>query len=117
MDSVPPTSSDVDQLLEQVEGELLDEMLSNLENDRLDADHARQLAGDFLAILPVKDKVELLKRLKVLSGKYAEVRDIYIKYEEEEVDQDKKIRLDKIADLIKRKDIDGAIRVAKEGNQ
>src|SRR3989344_3545752 len=82
------TEDSLDVLIEKVEKDLLDIIVKELENSKLEPEKAQQLAKDFLALLPINHKVELLQKLHKLSGTYPQAQSVFVKYavpfEEEE---------------------------------
>jgi hypothetical protein len=108
-------SQETMQFLERVERDLLEEIAMSLENDTLTPEVAQQMAKEFLSLLPIHDKIELLQHMKELSGKYEEIRHLYIKFGHEYNEENKSERLSRIAEHIRSNDLDSAIHVAKEG--
>lgn len=69
---------DLQEEVKKIEEELLALITKHLEENKIEVEKAQQLARDFLAILPVTDRAELLQKLKDLSGQYDEVKTLYI---------------------------------------
>lgn len=108
---------DLNKFLENVERDLLLDIILNMRNRKITVGEAEKLARDFLALLPASDKHDLLGKLKSLSGKYQEARDVYLKYATEEHETEKNQALDTIAGHIKSGDIEKALEVAKSTTQ
>lgn len=108
---------DLKEYLENVERDLLLDIILNMRYRRITVGEAEKLARDFLAVLPVKDRHDLLEKLKGLSGKYQEARDVYVKYATEEHEEEKNKAVDIIAGHIKSGEIEKAIDVAKGVNK
>lgn len=67
------------RLVEQVEKELFQEILSTMRQGRLPRSQASILAKDYLKLLPFLSKEDLLKKLFGLSELHDEAKPIYIK--------------------------------------
>ncbi len=70
----------LEQLVQDIKRDLMIEVIVDLKNTKLSIDQARELARDFLNILPPINKEELLKKLGELGKVYKEVRAVFIKY-------------------------------------
>ena len=99
-----------------IEKELLNEIVENLDQASITPEEAQQLAHDFLALLPMQDKKDLLKKLYVLSQKHGEARKIYIEYAAPYEEEERQKRLTLISQHIKNGKIEDALATAKEGN-
>lgn len=104
---------DIAQEVEMVKKELVDIIITHLKENKIEVEKARQLAADFLAVLPIKDQQDLLIKLKNLGEKYEEAKEIYVdelkKASEEQRDQ----VLNQMRDAIKQGNMDKAIGIAK----
>lgn len=98
-----------------VEKDLLAAIIENLKKNSLQVEQARELAREFLALLPMEDKRDLLDKLYKFSQEHAETKDLYLKYAKplEEEDRQKKLAL--MSEHIKNGQIEHAIAVAKGG--
>lgn len=104
---------DLQEEVKKIEEELLALITKHLEENKIEVDKAQQLARDFLAILPVTDRAELLQKLKDLSGQYDEVKTLYIQ-EMSKVDEMKKDEvLNHMRTAIQGGQIEQAIDIAK----
>ena len=103
-------------IVTDVEKELLLSIVRNIKDKRLTEQAGRRLAREFLDLLPMQDKEDLLQKLLLFSKKHVEAKQAYVKvakpYEEEA--QLKKI--DMISQHIQAGNIEHAITVAKGGN-
>lgn len=68
---------DVQQEVKLVEKELVDLIIEHLKVNRIAVDVARQQAKDFLSLLPIQDQRDLLNKLKGLSERYEEAKEVY----------------------------------------
>lgn len=101
------------QLTEQVEADLLQEVIANMTDSKISMDQAQKLATDFLALLPVEDKKDLLEKLQNLGKAYPEAQAVFIKYAQSEEESTRQRKLDAMATHIKAGSVDQALRVAK----
>lgn len=107
-------SSDLQNLVTDVENDLLDHITRNLDQSKLTVEQAQALAKEFLAMLPPHDKPDLLAKLKRLSRKHPqEVTEIYLKYATPEYQKDRDSRLHQMSVHLHKGEIDRALEVAK----
>ena len=99
--------------IELVKKELLELIVEHLQQNKLQAPEAQQLARDFLAILPIKDQADLLNKLKGLGQKYKEANEVYLDELEKVTDEKRDLALNSMRDSIKQGQIDQAIQTAK----
>ncbi len=111
----PSAADPMQPLVAQVEEDLLDQIVKDLENNELSAQQAQKLAQDFLAILPTKDKHDLLIKLRNLGNTYKEAQAVFVKYAVPYEEELRHKKLHKMALLIKKGNIEQAITVAKGG--
>ncbi len=104
---------DLTQEVELVKKELLDLIIENLKQNKIEAGEAQQLARDFLAVLPIKNQVDLLEKLKTLGMKYKEANQIYLIELEKSNNNDTDQTLTQVRDQISQGNIDEAIQTAK----
>lgn len=98
-----------------VEEELLKEIITRLEKGSLTVDNAQKLAKEFLSLLPVKDRKDLLEKLHALSGENTDARGIYLKYAVPMEEQERHRKLDLMSQHLHGGNIEQAIAVAKGG--
>lgn len=96
-----------------VEKELLDVILSHVEEGKIDLPTAKKQAQEFLAQLPFQDKKDLLQKLKELGAKYEEIQEVYVEEWSKDSTKERDIALLKMRDAIKQGNIDHAINTAK----
>src|SRR3990167_6898333 len=104
---------DLKDEVEEVRKELADLITKHLRENKIDVQKARQEAGDFLAILPIKDQLDLLTKLKNLGKKYNEAEKVYLTELEKFEDMKRDQILSQIRDFIKQGNIESAIAMAK----
>lgn len=112
-DAVQP--NDLKQFVDDVERDLLTQIVTNMKHRDLTVAEAQQLAKDFLATLPVHDKLELLNKLSDLGKKHREAQTVYVKYASPIYEQDRQRKLQLMSQHIKNGNIEEALKVAKEG--
>lgn len=103
--------------LEQVEKKLLDHILEGLKNNSLTAEQSEVLAKQFLAVLPPKDKEDLLTKLSELAKDYYPAKVTYTEVYAAEAEEKRQAMLNAMRDHIKMGQIEQAIAVAKGGVQ
>lgn len=105
----------MDMIEEEIEEELLLEIISNLTHETMTEEQAQSYAREFLTLLPIQDKHELLEKLRAFSKTNPAAKGLYLKFggpiEEEE--RQKKLKL--MSKHIKNGQIDHALNVAKGG--
>lgn len=106
-------TDDIKQEVKKVEKELADLILERLKEKKIAVDMAQKMAADFLATLPIKDKQDLLTKMKELSNNYQEVREIYLKEITQVHETEREEALLQMRNAIAQGDIDQAIAVAK----
>lgn len=107
---------DIQQDVQAVEKELTDIIVRYLKENKMDMPTAQKLAADFLAVLPIHNRVELLEKLKNLSDKYKEVKPIYAHTLEKVTEESDTQKLNAMRDHIKQGNIEEAITAAKTMN-
>lgn len=98
-----------------VERDLLNVIIQNLKQNRIDIEEAKKLAKEFLSFLPMQDQKDLLEKLYKLSQDHVETKGMYLKYAKpyEEDEREKKLAL--MSEHIKKGQIEHALTVAKGG--
>lgn len=103
----------IQEEVEDVKKELVDLIVKHLRTNKLDAEEAKKLAADFLAVLPIESYRDLLNKLKSLGEKYDEAKKIYTKeLRKVSLAQDEEV-LNKMRDAISEGKIEEAILQAK----
>lgn len=103
----------IDELVEDVENELLQVIIKYMDHEQMNEEQASKLAAEFLALLPISDKRDLLAKLKTYSDEHVEAKSVYLKYAKpiEEEERQKKLAL--MSHHIKNGQIEHALNVAK----
>ena len=99
--------------VEQVKKELVELIIVHLRENKIDVDKSRQLAADFLAVLPITDWQDLLNKLKTLGQKYKEAQELYVEEFRKVSDQKRNDALNSMRKCILQGNMDEAITVAK----
>src|SRR5258708_36633285 len=111
----------VDQTMQtitkDVENDLLGVIVQNLREHKFKVEQAKQLAREFLVLLPLQDKRDLLEKLYKLELKHSETKAIYLKYAIPIEEEDRLKKLELMSQHIKNGQIDHALAVAKGGLQ
>ncbi len=108
---------DIAQEVEAVKKELVELISKHLRENKIEADKARQLAADFLAVLPIQNHQDLLEKLKELGDKYQEAKEIYVGKLGADTNEQTKLALTTMRDAIAQGNMEQAITVAKTLNQ
>ncbi|SRR5258706_16405345 len=101
------------QLVEQIEKDLLDHIYLGVQDKEISPDEAQQLAKDFLALLPFRDKKDLLDKLNELGKHHKDAQKLYMKYGVPFEEEERHRKLAAMRDHIKAGNIEKAIAVAK----
>lgn len=109
----PSTNQDLPQLIESIEGELMDHIITNMEHRQLSLEEAHELAKDFLAQLPAKDKEELLTKLRSLGDEFPTAKEVYVDVAAPFEEEKRQKTLELMRAHIKNGEIEKAIAVAK----
>ena len=109
------TDDSMESITTNIEDELFNEIVNNLEQASITVEEAQQLARDFLALLPLEDKKDVLKKLYTLSQKHDEARKIYIEYAAPYEEEERQRRLTLISQHLKSGKIEDALAAAKDG--
>ena len=100
-------------IVTDVEKELLQAIITNLKAELLTEEQAQQLAKEFLALLPMEDKRDLLDKLFKLSKSHVEAKGVYLKYAKPFEEEDRQNKLTLMSQHIQDGKIEHAINVAK----
>ena len=99
--------------IEIIEEALLDLMMQRLDAEKMTPEQAQQLSKDFLALLPIHDKKEMLEKLKKLSEQHPDAKELYIEELGKAKDKERDAVLNKMRDAIHGGDISAALETAK----
>lgn len=108
---------DIQQKQQAIEAELLAMIIQHLKNNQMDVVTASELAKDFLNLLPIQNREDLLSKLKSLGDKYAEAKQIYTTELSVNVEEKERNALRQMSDSIKKGNIEHAISLAKSAQQ
>lgn len=104
---------DMQQEVETIENDLLQIIIKNLKNYKIKVTRAQQLAQSFLAVLPITDQQDLLKKLKSFGEKYPETKSLYVEEITKVTNQKRDEALTKMRQAIHKGDMNSAIAIAK----
>lgn len=96
-----------------VEKDLLQAIIDNLKKNSIKIDEARKLAREFLALLPMQDKKDLMEKLYKFSQDHTETKSIYLKYAKPYEEEERQRKLTLMSEHIKNGEIEHALTVAK----
>jgi hypothetical protein len=102
-------------LTTDIEKDLLEAIIENLEQNKIDTDEAKKVAQEFLSYLPLQDKKDLLKKLYSLGLHHSEAKGLYLKYAKPIEEEERQKKLTLMSQHIKNGQIEQAIAVAKGG--
>ncbi len=105
----------VQAMVSDVEKDLLLAIIKNIKEQRLTKDEGRKLAQEFLALLPMRDKEDLLTKLLTFSQKHVEAKQAYIKVAKPHEEENRLKKLEMMSQHIQNGNIEHAITVAKGG--
>lgn len=103
-------------LVNAIEKELLLAIVKNLEENNMSKEQAQRLAREFLALLPIHDKHELLEKLSKFSKVHVEAKSLFLKYGAPIEDEERKQKLELMSQHIQNGQIEHALNVAKGGS-
>lgn len=106
-------SQSMDDIVNDVEKEILKSIMDNLNQERMTQEQARAFAKEFLALLPIQDKKDLLDKLYKLSKEHVEAKDVYLKYAKPYEEEERMRKLTLMSKHIQNGEIDHALNVAK----
>lgn len=103
-------------IVTDVEKELLLSIIKNIKEQRLTEEQGRKLAKEFLSLLPMRDKEDLLSKLLSFSQKHVEAKQAYIKVAKPHEEEERLKKLEMMSQHIQNGNIEHAITIAKGGN-
>lgn len=106
----------VEKYLEEAEKELLQIIIDNMEKGEMTLDDAHILARDYMALLPVTDKNDLMHKLEEYTNMHPGTQSIVDKVKQLVEVSRSRDTLEKMKHLIKAGDIKTAIEAVKGGN-
>lgn len=111
----PTAPSDLDSVVKQVEKELLLEIVKNLDGNKITPVQAQLQAKEFLSLLPIQDKKDLLDKLYKLSQTNLETKGVYLNYARSMDEEERHKKLELMSQHIQKGEIEHALNVAKGG--
>ncbi len=108
-------ANDLNNVVKDVEKELLLEIVKNLDQSKITPEQAQLLAQEFLALLPIQDKKDLLDKLYKLSQTNLETKGVYLNYARSYDEEERHKKLELMSQHIKNGEIEHALSVAKGG--
>lgn len=97
----------------QIENDLLDIITQNLDQEKMTVEQAQEMAKEFLALLPLQDKKDLLEKLYKFGLDHNETKSLYIKFAKPVEEEERQRKLSLMSEHIKNGQIDHALAVAK----
>jgi hypothetical protein len=73
-------NKELEKYINDIKQDLLFHIITNLRAEKVTLGQAKYLSKDFLALLPVQDKEEILNKLYSLTSLYGEARAVFVKY-------------------------------------
>lgn len=104
---------DIQQKTQEIEQELLDSIITHLQQNKIDLPTASKMAREFLAVLPIRNQQDLLEKLKNLGRDYKEINQVYQKEYANTLRQKEEQALHQMQGAIQQGNIEHAIRVAQ----
>lgn len=109
----PNADPTLESTIESIEKDLLIEIMDEIQNNKMSTADAQTLAQKFLALLPITDKHDLLKKLRNLGEESKEVKYVYNTYASTLDEEKRQQTLETMRQHIKSGNIEHAIQVAK----
>jgi hypothetical protein len=107
------SDSSMQALVSDVEKELLQVIIDHMKDNSMTEEQARTVAQEFLALLPMHDKKDLLTKLYDFSQKHVETKSLYLKYAKPYEEEERQRKLTLMSEHIKNGQIEHALTVAK----
>lgn len=102
-------------ITKDVETDLLNIIINNLKQNSINRDEAKKLAREFLSLLPMQDKHDLLEKLHKLSADHTQTQELYLKYAKPYEEEERQKKLTLISEHLKNGQIEHALTIAKGG--
>lgn len=107
--------TEFERFVSDVERDLLFQIIVHMKHREMTGEEAQKVAKEFLTLLPVVDKEDLLKKLGILSQAHKGAREVFLKYAAPSEEEQRLIKIQTMSEHIKNGDIEKAITVAKGG--
>lgn len=108
--------NELNTLIKDVERDLVVKLVLGVKYGRIDLKEARNIAREFMAEHPYKNKEDLFEQLYIMSEKYNQVRKVYVKHVFEFEDEKRQNRLEIMRNYMKNNEYKNAVNVAKGGD-
>lgn len=108
---------DLKQEIKHIEDELVEIIIQNLKNNKIDNNEAQKLAADFLAVLPINDQQDLLNKLKDLGKQHPITESLYVEEITRITNAQRDQALAGMRQAIQKGNIQAAIAIAKSYQQ
>lgn len=109
------TTPSLQDTVVDIEKDLLDEIVKRLDKEQITAEQAQNLAGEFLALLPINDQKDLLEKLRNLSQTDPMAQGIFLDYIKSSEEDETSQKLDLMSKHLHQGKIEEALAVAKGG--
>ena len=97
----------------EIENELLQIITDNLDQEKMTVEDAQKIAKEFLALLPLQDKHDLLNKLYKFGLGHTETKGLYLKYAKPIEEEERQKKLTLMSEHIKNGQLEHALAVAK----
>lgn len=101
--------------ISDIERDLLFYIIVNLQEEKITMGEVKNLAKEFLQLLPVASKAELVEKLNMLGKSYKEARKVYAKYLDLYEEEKRERLLGMIRMYMQQGEFEKAVQVAKGG--
>ena len=100
-------------ITKDIEKELLSIIIDNLKQAKMTVEQARSLSREFLALLPLQDKKDLLEKLYKFEVKHGVTKSLYLKFAVPIEEEERQKKLTLMSQHIQNGQIEHALAVAK----
>jgi hypothetical protein len=111
-ESLAKTASLQNDVIE-IEKELLELIVSRLDQEKMSPEEAQNLAKEFLSLLPIDDQRDLLQKLHKLSQDNRATQGIYLRYAKPHEENEAQRKLILISEHLHKGEIEHALAIAK----
>jgi hypothetical protein len=98
-----------------IEKELMSEIINRLDNDKMTEEEAQAFAQEFLSLLPVHDKKDLLNKLTQLNKDSQAAHGVFLKHAAPHEEDERQRKLREMSEHLQSGNIEHALAVAKGG--
>ena len=112
----PQLSPDVEKLIFDAKGDLLDCMSEQIGLSNMSLEESEEAAADFLDMLPIVSKEDLLDKLRILTTKFPMLLSVYKKYSSSQEEEKRQELLKAMAEELRNGNLQAAVDVAAGGN-